>query len=867
MMCFSAAYGQGPITQFIWATQPNLATNGLKFGQHPVIQTADVSGTPSTVGLPPVKLVTVGLYNGTAGTLSGTLTANIGTAGGNGSVSFPVLQIDQPGTAYLIAVDGGAGFLPTNITAGSSCQLWLDASDLSTLGTDSSGINITNWLDKSGKGNNAGNTTAGQAPALTSDGALSSGNAGFARAVSFNGIADALNMNLSSLAGQPYTVIALTVWQSQTHGYFVGNDGNGNTDLNLHIGYNSATDFHWGQYGDDLDLTAVFNQNEALLSEEVMSAAKVESLYTNTLLAASRTAGGFLAANNLAQGRVGRAQGGNNIQADIAELMIFNTALSTQDRTNMENYLWGKWLGRAGAFAGVSSAPFTVQASPINTLTFVSPSINNAVEGTPITASTFGEVRVQASDVLNHPVIGATVTLVMSTGSGVLTGTNAVTDAAGIAHFTNVTYNKAGIGYTLTANSAGIASSASNPFNITSGAPASLSVETAPDGTGTVVPAQNLVADTTLTVYAITRDAQGNFVANVPATWSLVNITGGVVSGNLVPSGDTMSATMTGLLVGTANIQAVATFTAQSGVITVVGGAPATLVLTTPPSTWAAQGLPFGVEPVLTVLDVHGNPSATVISVNAGSSGPINGTTSINTVNGVAAFFDLFWGTTGTFNINFTCGSLTPVTSGNMTVTLGNATILAWATQPGAVTNGINFGQQPVLVAMDAFNEVTGAGLPAVKLVQINIYSGSGVLAGIVRTNIGTAGGNGSVTLPNLNFTGNGTIQLVAYDVGNGFIPTNITAGASCQLWLDASDITSYVTKPHSNMLPTGWIRAARATTQAMPPQATSLSGVKATLRLPREHLATNTPSSSMAPQRSSSSTSAASAIRPSPSS
>ena len=81
-------------------------------------------------------------------------------------------------------------------------------------------------------------------------------------------------------------------------------------------------------------------------------------------------------------------------------------------------------------------------------------------------------------------------------------------------------------------------------------------VETAADGSGTVVPAQGVTAGNSITVYAIARDVNNNFVTNTPATWSLAGKTGGVANGDLVASGDTKSATFTGHLAGTAAIDA-----------------------------------------------------------------------------------------------------------------------------------------------------------------------------------------------------------------------------------------------------------------------------------------------------------------------
>ena len=101
-----------------------------------------------------------------------------------------------------------------------------------------------------------------------------------------------------------------------------------------------------------------------------------------------------------------------------------------------------------------------------------------------------------------------------------------------------------------------------------------MQVETAADGSGTVVPAQNVTSGNTVTGYAITRDASGNFVANAAATWSLANKTPDVVDGDLVAAGDNKSAVFTGALIGTAQMHAaISSLTGNSGILTVKAGA------------------------------------------------------------------------------------------------------------------------------------------------------------------------------------------------------------------------------------------------------------------------------------------------------
>ncbi len=106
-------------------------------------------------------------------------------------------------------------------------------------------------------------------------------------------------------------------------------------------------------------------------------------------------------------------------------------------------------------------------------------------------------------------------------------------------------------------------------------------VETAPDGGGSIVPAQTIESGETITMYAISRTATDQFVANVPATWSLQDVVPNVVAGDLVPSGDGKSAVFTAHLDGSAKVQAVsgALTTTPSGTITVLTPPPVTNLL------------------------------------------------------------------------------------------------------------------------------------------------------------------------------------------------------------------------------------------------------------------------------------------------
>src|SRR5439155_1628176 len=87
----------GAANRLAFTTQPGSATAGALFGTQPVVRSRDQFGNNSTSGLPSNQIVTLALTSGT-GPLLGTSNQDIGTAAGNGMVSFTDLEIDSAGT-------------------------------------------------------------------------------------------------------------------------------------------------------------------------------------------------------------------------------------------------------------------------------------------------------------------------------------------------------------------------------------------------------------------------------------------------------------------------------------------------------------------------------------------------------------------------------------------------------------------------------------------------------------------------------------------------------------------------------------------------------------------------------------------------
>ncbi|TLY37503.1 MAG: hypothetical protein E6K60_04490, partial [Nitrospirae bacterium] len=248
-----------------------------------------------------------------------------------------------------------------------------------------------------------------------------------------------------------------------------------------------------------------------------------------------------------------------------------------------------------------------------NHVAFV-PQPTNAVSTAVISPA----VTVQVLDANNNVVTSSSAPITVAIGSnpggGTLAGTVTQNAVNGVATFNNLSINKVGTGYTLTANSSGLTGTTSSAFNITVGAAAKLRVETAVDGSGIVVPPQSVTSGSSITVFSIRRDAGDNFIDNVAlasmSDWSLVSITGGVVAGDLNPAGNKRSAVFTGNAAGSAAIHAT-----LAGLASVDSG-----TLTVP-----------NVATTLALNSVSPN------SVSYGSTGPVTFTATLTRTTGGAA--------------------------------------------------------------------------------------------------------------------------------------------------------------------------------------------------------------------------------------
>src|SRR5205814_1012477 len=176
----------------------------------------------------------------------------------------------------------------------------------------------------------------------------------------------------------------------------------------------------------------------------------------------------------------------------------------------------GYTLTATGAGTATSAA-FNITAGTATQLVFsVQPST------TPAGAAITPAVQVTAQDAQGNTATGFTGNVTVAIGTnpstGTLGGTKIVAAVAGVATFANLSIDKVGTGYTLTATGAGSVTSAA--FNITAGTATQLTITTPPSAT-----AQSGVAFTPQPVLQL-RDANGNVVSQAGTTVTAVIATG-----------------------------------------------------------------------------------------------------------------------------------------------------------------------------------------------------------------------------------------------------------------------------------------------------------------------------------------------------
>ncbi len=312
----------------------------------------------------------------------------------------------------------------------------------------------------------------------------------------------------------------------------------------------------------------------------------------------------------------------------------------------------------AGGLSGATSTPFNITPAQATQLAFtVQPS--NTGAGSPITPA----IQVTARDALGNTVTAftgaVTLAILNNPGGGTLSGIATRNAVAGVATFPNLSINRSGTGYTLTASAVGTGSTTSAGFTISGGAAAQLLFTTQPTST---------TAGTTISpaVQVTAMDALGNVANGYTGSISIAianNPGGSTLSGTTPVAAAAGVATFSNLSlnkVGTAYTlaaSAAGVTGSLSAAFNIAAGPVARLAFTVQPVNTAA-GSPITPAVRVTAQDNFGN-TITTFGINASDdvtlalgSNPTGttllGTTRVRAVSGVATFSDLRINAVGT---------------------------------------------------------------------------------------------------------------------------------------------------------------------------------------------------------------------------
>ncbi|PYP29442.1 MAG: hypothetical protein DMD55_01505, partial [Gemmatimonadetes bacterium] len=447
---------------------------------------------------------------------------------------------------------------------------------------------------------------------------------------------------------------------------------------------------------------------------------------------------------------------------------------------------WLTATAPATGLSGGTSNDFSIAAGAATQLAFtVQPS--NAVAGRTISPA----VQVSARDAQGNLVTGfvGSVTMALGTnpGGSTLGGTTTVPAVSGVASFGNLSLDKVGTGYTLTAAAAGPTGATSNSFNVTVGAASQLVFTVQPTNTtagATITPA----------VQVTVLDGQGNtatgFTGNVTVAFGS-NPGGGTLAGTTTVaavSGVASFASLSIAKVGTGYTLTAAAAglpAATSAAFNVTPGTAAKLVFTVQPSNTAA-GAAITPAVQVTAQDAQGNTASGftgTVTVGLGANpvgGTLSGHTTVAASAGVATLADLSLDRAGTgYTLTAAGGGLSGATSAAFNITVGAATQLVFTVQPSTAVAARTISPAVQVAARDAQGNLVSAFAGSVT-VALGTNPSGGTLAG--TTTVTAAGG--VATFGTLSV--DKAVQVTALDAG-GNVATGFAGSVAVALGTNPS--------------------------------------------------------------------------------
>ena len=625
--------------RLVFSVQPGAATAGAAFAAAPQVTVQDAQGivlSSSTLS------ITVALATG-AGTAGAHLRGTATVAAAKGVAVFNGLSIDSVGTGY--ALTASASGVPTSSSApfgvvAAPAQLLaftVQPSDAAAATAISPAIRL---VVRDSVGNTATSSTTSVTLAITSGTGTSGAVLGGTLTVAaVSGIATFDNLSVDKVGN--YTLTASAVGRtSATSGTFAIRAG-------------AAAKLAFAVQPTDVATGSSITPAVQVTVQDAQGNTVTASTVSVTLAITGGTGTG------------GAALGGTLTVAAVNGVATFSTL--TVDRVGTGYTLTVTATGLTNA----TSTAFTVTPGVPTKLAF-------SVQPTAVAAGAAiaPTVQVTIQDAQGNTVTAATtnVTLAITSETGttgaVLGGTLTQAAVSGVATFGNLTIDKVGTGYTLTATATSLTSATSSTFAVTPGAAAKLAFNVQPT---------NVVAGSSITpaVQVAVQDAQGNTVTSSTASVTVAISSGTGKTGANLRGANTFAATagiatFPGLSIDSAGTGYTLTATASgltsavSTALTVTAGAATRVGFAVQPGMVnASMAMVPAVQ--VAVLDSLGNrvtsSTATVtlaITAGTGTSGAVlGGTLSGAAMSGLASFADLTVDSPGTsYTLTATSGVL-----------------------------------------------------------------------------------------------------------------------------------------------------------------------------------------------------------------
>jgi|GEM_PF-496128 len=389
---------------------------------------------------------------------------------------------------------------------------------------------------------------------------------------------------------------------------------------------------------------------------------------------------------------------------------------------------------RSPGLTEATSASFSISPGAASALAFVV-----QPGGVGVGASITPAVKVGFVDALGNTVPSASGTVTVALGNnpsgGALGGTLSAATVNGVVTFGNLSIDRQGVGYTLVATSGGFSSVTSSAFDVLALSGATrLAFKPGPISTQ---------AGLLGTVAVELQDADGRRVAEARAiTLSLQGGSGGTLTGTSTVNANSGLATFNDLSITRAAVgyrllaHADGLPDLLSAPFDISPGTVATLAFTVPPSRTVAGS---AISPAIQVAlqDAHGNrvtSPAQAVTLSLGnnpSGGSLSGTTTMNTVNGVATFSEVLLNRAAAgYTLIARVTGASDATSGAFEIVAGPAAALAFNVPPSEVVAGSVFFPAVKVAVTDALGNTVPSATPRISLALGN-NPGGGSLTGV----------------------------------------------------------------------------------------------------------------------------------------